>query len=152
MFWLLANPHLDSHCGSPFRSSTYMDEPFKSTHHFIALSPSLDICIQGWCMPAPWQDTPIIALFGLKINDYSMRVRSSFVGLRRRPPSGRFGGPQALQGLSFCASYSGYAAITSAKERFLREASPPQTPRPLGQLAFERHGAAQLDHLVAQSC
>src|SRR5438045_2077516 len=47
MFRLLANPHLDSHCGSPFRSSTYMDEPFKSTHHFIALYPSLDVCIQG---------------------------------------------------------------------------------------------------------
>ena len=28
-------------------------------------------------MPAPWQDTPIIALFGPKFNDYLMRVQSS---------------------------------------------------------------------------
>src|SRR4051812_86215 len=78
MFWLFTNPDLDSHCGSPFRSSTYVDEPFKSTQHFIALYPSLEVCIQGhWGMPAPWQDTPIIALFASNINDHSMRVRSS---------------------------------------------------------------------------
>src|SRR5213593_3764155 len=79
MFRLLANPDLDSHCGSPFRSSTYVDEPFKSTHHFIAWCPSLEVCIQGhWGMPAPWRDTPIIAPFESNFNDYSMRVRSTF--------------------------------------------------------------------------
>src|SRR5215212_10035469 len=78
MFRLFANPDLDSHCGSPFRSSTYVDEPFISTHHFIALCPSLDSCNQGYRgMPAPWQDTPIIRPFGSNINDYSMRVQSS---------------------------------------------------------------------------
>jgi len=35
-------------------------------------------------MPAPWQDTPIIALFGPNINDYSMRVQSSIAEGRRQ--------------------------------------------------------------------
>jgi hypothetical protein len=54
-----------------------MDEPFKSTHHFTALYPSLDICIQGYGVPAAWRDTPIIALFGPDFNDDSMRDKSS---------------------------------------------------------------------------
>jgi len=40
-----------------------MDEPFKSTHHFIALCPSLDRCIQGYGVCRQRGRTPLLSRY-----------------------------------------------------------------------------------------
>jgi hypothetical protein len=55
-----------------------VDEPFKSPHQFIAFVHHWRFAIKARDVPAPWQDTPIIALFRSDFNDDSMNFGRQF--------------------------------------------------------------------------
>ena len=109
-------------------------------------------------MPAPWHDTPIIALFESNFNDYSMRVRTSLsisFRARRRPCRRRARKrriPWRTASLQTSRvrkpsqnSLEGLRPLQSSPNKINSSLQPA-----LRQIAFERHRAAQLDHLVAQ--